>query len=119
MYNLREAYKEIYQSQVNEAHYNPATGKIQAKKPTREEIAKLAKAAAASGLKQRKPASRNSPTFKPSSPKKAKEDMERWSSYWGGPKNEEKDPSYLEPDMEKRRTNNKKAIEDMKNTQAN
>lgn len=37
MPNLREAYKEIYQSQVNEAHYNPATGKIQAEKPTREE----------------------------------------------------------------------------------
>ena len=122
MYNLREAYKEIYQSQVNEAHYNPATGKIQAKKPTREEIAKLAKAAAASGKKKRKPVGsvrKNSATFKPSSPEKAKEDMRRWSSYWGGPKNEEKDPSYLEPDMKKRRKNNEKAIEDMENTQAN
>ena len=110
---------EIYQSQVNEAHYNPATGKIQAEKPTREEIAKLAKAAAASGLKKRKPVSRNSPTFKPSSREQAQADMKSWASYFGGSKNEEKDSSYLEPDMKKRRKNNEKAIEDMKNTQAN
>ena len=122
MPNLREAYKEIYQSQVNEAHYNPATGKIQAEKPTREEIVKLAREAAASGPKKRQPVGsvrKNSPTFKPSSPKKAKADMESWSSYWGGPKNEEKDPSYLEPDMKKRLKNNEKAIEDMENTRAN
>ena len=109
---------EIYQSQVNEAHYNPATGKIQAEKPTREEIAKLAKAAAASGLKKRKPVSRNSPTFKPSSREQAQADMKNWASYFGGSKNEEKD-SYLEPDMKKRRKNNERAIKDMENTQAN
>ena len=109
---------KIYQSQVNEAHYNPATGKIQAEKPTREEIAKLAKAAAASGLKKRKPVSRNSPTFKPSSREQAQADMKSWASYFGGSKNEEKD-SYLEPDMKKRRKNNEKAIKDMENTQAN
>ena len=121
MHNLREAYNEIYQSQVNEAHYNPATGKIQAEKPTREEIAKLAREAAASGPKKRNPVGsvrKNSPTFKPSSPEKAKEDMKNWASYFGGSKNEEKD-SYLEPDMKKRRKNNEKAIKDMENTQAN
>ena len=110
---------KIYQSQVNEAHYNPATGKIQAEKPSREEIAKLAREAAASGLKKRKPVSRNSPTFKPSSREQAQADMKSWASYFGGSKNEEKDSSYLEPDMKKRRKNNEKAIEDMKNTQAN
>lgn len=109
---------KIYQSQVNEAHYNPATGKIQAEKPTREEIAKLAKAAAASGLKKRKPVSRNSPTFKPSSREQAQADMKNWASYFGGSKNEEKD-SYLETNMKKRRKNNEKAIKDMENTQAN
>lgn len=108
---------KIYQSQVNEAHYNPATGKIQAEKPSREEIAKLAREAAASGLKKRKPG-RNNPNFIPSSREQAKTDMKNWASYFGGSKNEEKD-SYLEPDMKKRRENNKKAIEDMKNTQAN
>ena len=109
---------KIYQSQVNEAHYNPATGKIQAEKPSREEIAKLAREAAASGLKKRKPVSRNSPTFKPSSREQAQADMKNWASYFGGSKNEEKD-SYLEPDMKKRRKNNEKAIKDMENTQAN
>jgi len=89
MHSLREAYIKIYQSQVNEAHYNPATGKIQAEKPTREEIAKLAKAAAASGLKKRKPVSRNSPTFKPSSREQAQADMKNWASYFGGSNNEE------------------------------
>ena len=108
---------KIYQSQVNEAHYNPATGKIQAEKPSREEIAKLAREAAASGPKKRKPG-RNNPNFIPSSREQAKTDMENWASYFGGSKNEEKD-SYLEPDMKKRRKNNEKAIEDMKNTQAN
>ena len=109
---------EIYQSQVNEAHYNPATGKIQAEKPSREEIAKLAREAAASGLKKRKPVSRNSPTFKPTSREQAQADMKNWASYFGGSKNEEKD-SYLEPNMKKRRKNNEKAIKDMENTQAN
>ena len=109
---------KIYQSQVNEAHYNPATGKIQAEKPSREEIAKLAREAAASGLKKRKPVSRNSPTFKPSSREQAQADMKNWASYFGGSKNEEKD-SYLEPNMKKRRKNNEKAIKDMENTQAN
>ena len=118
MHSLREAYMKIYQSQVNEAHYNPATGKIQAEKPSREEIAKLAREAAASGLKKRKPVSRNSPTFKPSSREQAQADMKSWASYFGGSKNEEKD-SYLEPDMKKRRKNNEKAIKDMENTQAN
>ena len=118
MHSLREAYMKIYQSQVNEAHYNPATGKIQAEKPSREEIAKLAREAAASGLKKRKPVSRNSPTFKPSSREQAQADMKNWASYFGGSKNEEKD-SYLEPDMKKRRKNNEKAIKDMENTQAN
>ena len=89
MYNLRKSYKEIYQSQLSEAHYNPATGEIQAEKPTREEIAKLAKAAAASGLKKRKPVSRNSPTFKPSSREQAQADMKSWASYFGGSNNEE------------------------------
>jgi len=89
MYNLRKSYREIYQSQLNEAHYNPATGKIQAEKPTREEIAKLATAAAASGLKKRKPVSRNSPTFKPSSREQAQADMKNWASYFGGSNNEE------------------------------
>jgi hypothetical protein len=120
MYNLREAYKEIYQSQLNEAHYNPATGKIQAEKPTREEIAKLAKAAAESGPKKRKPVGsvrKNSSTFKPSSREKAQADMKSWASYFGSSKNEETN-SYLEPDMEKRRKNNEKAIEDMKKTKA-
>ena len=108
---------KIYQSQVNEAHYNPATGKIQAEKPSREEIAKLAREAAASGLKKRKPG-RNNPNFIPSSREQAKTDMKNWASYFGGSKNEEKD-SYLEPDMKKRRKNNEKAIKDMENTQAN
>jgi hypothetical protein len=89
MYNLRKSYKEIYQSQLSEAHYNPATGEIQAEKPTREEIAKLAKAAAASGLKKRKPVSRNNPTFKPSSREQAQADMKSWASYFGGSNNEE------------------------------
>ena len=89
MYNLRKSYKEIYQSQLSEAHYNPATGEIQAEKPTREEIAKLAKAAAASGLKKRKPVSRNNPTFKPSSREQAQADMKNWASYFGSSKNEE------------------------------
>jgi len=83
-HNLQEAYLEVY-----EAHYNPATGKIQAEKPTRKQIADLAAAAAASGPKTRKPASRNSSTFKPSSPKQAKADMQDWASYFGGSKNEE------------------------------
>ena len=109
---------KIYQSQVNEAHYNPTTGKIQAEKPSREEIAKLAREAAASGLKKRKPVSRNSPIFKPSSREQAQADMKSWASYFGGSKNEEKD-SYLEPNMKKRRKNNEKAIKDMENTQAN
>jgi hypothetical protein len=120
MSNLREAYREIYQSQLNEAHYNPATGEIQAEKPTREEIAKLAKAAAESGPKKRKPVGsvrKNSSTFKPSSREQAQADMKSWASYFGSSKNEEKD-SYLEPDMEKRRKNNEKAIEDMKKTKA-
>ena len=108
---------KIYQSQVNEAHYNPATGKIQAEKPSREEIAKLAREAAASGPKKRKPG-RNNPNFIPSSREQAKTDMKNWASYFGGSKNEEKD-SYLEPDMKKRRKNNEKAIKDMENTQAN
>lgn len=108
---------KIYQSQVNEAHYNPATGKIQAEKPSREEIAKLAREAAASGPKKRKPG-RNNPNFIPSSREQAKTDMKNWASYFGGSKNEEKN-SYLEPDMKKRRKNNEKAIKDMENTQAN
>jgi len=83
-HNLQEAYLEVY-----EAHYNPATGKIQAEKPSKEEIAKLAKAAAASGLKKRKPVSRNSPTFKPSSREQAQADMKNWASYFGSSKNEE------------------------------
>lgn len=122
MPNLREAYKEIYQSKVNEAHYNPATGKIQAEKPSREEIDKLAKEAAASGLKKRKPVGsvrKNNPNFVPSSRERAQADMKNFSSYFGGSKNEEKDSSYLEPDMKKRRKNNEKAIKDMENTQAN
>ena len=108
---------KIYQSQVNEAHYNPATGKIQAEKPSREEIVKLAREAAASGPKKRKPG-RNNPNFIPSSREQAKTDMKNWASYFGGSKNEEKD-SYLEPDMKKRRKNNERAIKDMENTQAN
>ena len=117
MHSLREAYIKIYQSQVNEAHYNPATGKIQAEKPSREEIAKLAREAAASGPKKRKPG-RNNPNFIPSSRERAKTDMKNWASYFGGSKNEEKN-SYLEPDMKKRRKNNERAIKDMENTQAN
>lgn len=79
---------KIYQSQVNEAHYNPATGKIQAEKPSREEIAKLAREAAASGLKKRKPG-RNNSNFVPSSRERAQADMKNFSSYFGGSKNEE------------------------------
>ena len=80
---------------VKEAHYNPTTGKIQAEKPSEEEINTLAKKAAASGPKKRKPVGsvrKNSATFKPSSPEQAKADMESWSSYWGG--NEEVENSY-------------------------
>jgi len=120
MSNLREAYIEIYQSQQNEAHYNPATGEIQAEKPSKKEIDTLAKAAAESGPKKRKPVGsvrKNSSTFKPSSREKAQADMKSWASYFGSSKNEETD-SYLEPDMEKRRKNNEKAIEDMKKTKA-
>lgn len=72
---------------VKEAHYNPTTGKIQAEKPTREEINKLAKEAAASGPKKRKPVGsvrKNSATFKPSSPEQAKADMKSWNDYWSG-----------------------------------
>jgi len=83
-HNLQEAYLEVY-----EAHYNPATGKIQAEKPSKEEIDTLAKAAAASGLKKRKPVSRNNPTFKPSSREQAQADMKSWASYFGGSNNEE------------------------------
>ncbi len=83
-HNLQEAYLEVY-----EAHYNPATGKIQAEKPSKEEIDTLAKAAAASGLKKRKPVSRNSPTFNPSSREQAQADMKNWASYFGGSNNEE------------------------------
>ena len=80
---------------VKEAHYNPTTGKIQAEKPSEEEINTLAKKAAASGPKKRKPVGsvrKNSATFKPSSPEQAKADMKSWSSYWGG--NEEVENSY-------------------------
>ena len=102
---------------VKEAHYNPTTGKIQAEKPSEEEINTLAKKAAASGPKKRKPG-RNNPNFIPSSREQAKTDMKNWASYFGGSKNEEKN-SYLEPDMKKRRKNNERAIKDMENTQAN
>ena len=80
---------------ILEAHYNPATKKIQAEKPSQEEIDTLAKEAAASGKKKRKPVGsvrKNSATFKPSSPEQAKADMKSWSSYWGG--NEEVENSY-------------------------
>lgn len=80
---------------ILEAHYNPTTGKIQAEKPSEEEINTLAKKAAASGPKKRKPVGsvrKNSATFKPSSPEQAKADMKSWSSYWGG--NEEVENSY-------------------------
>jgi len=72
---------------VKEAHYNPTTGKIQAEKPSQEEIDKLAKEAAASGKKKRKPVGsvrKNSATFKPSSPEQAKADMKSWNDYWSG-----------------------------------
>ena len=72
---------------VKEAHYNPTTGKIQAEKPSQEEIDKLAKEAAASGKKKRKPVGsvrKNSVTFKPSSPEQAKADMKSWNDYWSG-----------------------------------
>ena len=70
---------------VKEAHYNPTTGKIQAEKPSEEEINTLAKKAAASGPKKRKPVGsvrKNSATFKPSSPEQAKADMKSWNNYW-------------------------------------
>ena len=72
---------------ILEAHYNPTTGKIQAEKPSQEEIDKLAKEAAASGKKKRKPVGsvrKNSATFKPSSPEQAKADMKSWNDYWSG-----------------------------------
>jgi len=72
---------------VKEAHYNPTTGKIQAEKPSEEEINTLAKKAAASGPKKRKPVGsvrKNSATFKPSSPEQAKADMKSWNDYWSG-----------------------------------
>ena len=72
---------------ILEAHYNPTTGKIQAEKPSEEEINTLAKKAAASGPKKRKPVGsvrKNSATFKPSSPEQAKADMKSWSNYWSG-----------------------------------
>ena len=72
---------------ILEAHYNPATKKIQAEKPSQEEIDTLAKEAAASGKKKRKPVGsvrKNSATFKPSSPEQAKADMKSWNDYWSG-----------------------------------
>jgi len=72
---------------ILEVHYNPTTGKIQAEKPSEEEINTLAKKAAASGPKKRKPVGsvrKNSATFKPSSPEQAKADMKSWNDYWSG-----------------------------------
>ena len=70
--------------EVNEAHWNPVTKKIQDKPPSKEEIESLA-AKARTKKKVRKPQGsirKTSGTFKPSSPEEAKANKASWGDYW-------------------------------------
>jgi len=81
LYNMNKIREEI---EVNEAHWNPVTKKIQDKPPSKEEIESLA-ATARTKKKVRKPQGsvrRTSGTFKPSSPEEAKANKASWSDYW-------------------------------------
>jgi hypothetical protein len=83
---------------VDEAHYNPATKKIQDNPASREEIESLA-AKARTKKKVRKPLGsirKNSATFTPSSPEQAKADKASWDAYWEGSwKNKDQKEEYI------------------------
>ena len=83
---------------VDEAHYNPVTKKVQDKPASREEIESLA-AKARTKKKVRKPLGsirKNSETFKPSSPEESKENKRNWDEYWEGSwKNKEQKEEYV------------------------
>jgi hypothetical protein len=77
------------ETELGEAHWDPATKTISDKKRTGTdpEIQAMAAKAAASGPKKRKPLGsvrKNSADFKPSSPEQAKSDMKSWDRYWEG-----------------------------------
>jgi hypothetical protein len=81
LYNMNKIKKEV---EVNEAHWNPVTKKIQDKPPSKEEIESLA-AKARTKKKVRKPQGsirKTSGTFKPSSPEEAKANKASWGDYW-------------------------------------
>ena len=86
LYNMNKIGEE---TELGEAHWDPATKTISDKKRTGTdpEIQKMAAKAAASGPKKRKPLGsvrKNSADFKPSSPEQAKSDMKSWDRYWEG-----------------------------------
>ena len=77
------------ETELGEAHWDPATKTLSEKKRTgtAPEIQAMAAKAAASGPKKRKPLGsvrKNSADFKPSSPEQAKSDMKSWDRYWEG-----------------------------------
>ena len=77
------------ETELGEAHWDPATKTISDKKRTGTdpEIQAMAAKAAASGPKKRKPLGsvrKNSATFTPSSPEQAKADKKSWDNYWEG-----------------------------------
>ena len=88
----------IKNKELEEAHYNPVTKKIQDKPASREEIESLA-AKARTKKKVRKPLGsirKNSATFTPSSPEQAKADKASWNAYWEGSwKNKEQKEEYV------------------------
>jgi hypothetical protein len=86
LYNMNKIGEE---TELGEAHWDPATKTISDKKRTGTdpEIQAMAAKAAASGPKKRKPLGsvrKNSADFKPSSPEQAKSDMKSWDRYWEG-----------------------------------
>jgi hypothetical protein len=88
----------IKKKELEEAHYNPVTKKIQDKPASREEIESLA-AKARTKKKVRKPLGsirKNSATFTPSSPEQAKADKASWNAYWEGSwKNKDQKEEYI------------------------
>jgi hypothetical protein len=86
LYNMNKIGEE---TELGEAHWDPATKTIGDKKRTGTdpEIQAMAAKAAASGPKKRKPLGsvrKNSADFKPSSPEQAKSDKKSWDNYWEG-----------------------------------
>ena len=86
LFNMNKIGEE---TELGEAHWDPATKTISDKKRTGTdpEIQAMAAKAAASGPKKRKPLGsvrKNSADFKPSSPEQANSDKKSWDNYWEG-----------------------------------